>query len=288
MRTARGILAALVVAALAGCAAMSRPVPQPLRLATYAYPAYDREQALAGLAALIRDETGRPVTTTLYPTPDALAQAIRDGRVDVAMTNLAAFLAVADAPAVQPLATLDAPAATLDGYRGVLLARREAGVRALADLPGAARTLRYVETLPGSTSGALVQRGAFRAMGFDPDAFAGHAHAGTHDGAVEALMDGLADVAAAAEGPWIALRSSRPADAARLVQVWRSEPLPPGPVICVQTRATPCDTLGRRLVSGDPVARSAATALAAGWAETAGAETFKAYDPTDYAPFVGR
>lgn len=287
MRGLRGVIAAVSLLAT-GCVTAPDPEVAPLRLATYAYPAYDRERALAGLAALIRDETGRTVATTLYPTPDALAQAIRDGHVDLAMTNLAAFISVADDPDVQPVAMLDVPAATLDGYRGVLLARREVGVATLADLPGAAGTLRYVETLAGSTSGALVQRGAFRAAAFDSAAFAAHAHAGTHDGAVKALMEDRADIAAAAERPWLQMQADRPAEAARLVQVWRSEPLPPGPVICVRAPTSPCDALARRLTSPDPAARTAAVALAAGWAETKGAERFAPYDAENYAAFVER
>lgn len=281
---------ALMAALLSGGCATARPEasPEPVRLATYAYPAYDREQALSGLAALVRDQTGRPVVTTLYATPNALAGAIRDGHVDLAMTNLAAFISIADDPDVQPLAVLAVPAATLDGYRGVLLARRDAGVAGLADLAGQASRLRYVEVLPGSTSGALVQRDAFRGAGFDIDAFARLDHAGTHDAAVEALVTGQADLAATAEAPWIARRRADPEGVAGLVELWRSPPLPPGPVICVQGPTMPCGALGRRLPQGDMLARQAARSLAAGWAETEGAAAFDAYDPAPYAPFLRR
>lgn len=284
------VIAALAAVLLVGGCATARPeTPQePVRLATYAYPAYDREQALGGLAALVRDQTGRPVDITLYATPNALAGAIRDGHVDLAMTNLAAFISVADDPDVQPLAVLAVPAATLEGYRGVLLARRDAGVAGLADLPSQASRLRYVEVLPGSTSGALVQRDAFLSAGFDVDAFAQLDHAGTHEAAVQAVLSGQADLAAAAEGPWIALRRADPDQVAGLVELWRSPPLPPGPVICVRGPTMPCDALGRRLPQGDPLARQAARSLAAGWAETEGATAFDAYDPAPYAAFLRR
>lgn len=94
----------MLVAALLAAA----PAP-PLRLATYAYPAYDRSQALAPLARLIEAETGRSVSITLYPSPEALTKAIRERRVDVAMTNLATYIDASRDPAVRTLAVLQVP-----------------------------------------------------------------------------------------------------------------------------------------------------------------------------------
>lgn len=266
-------------------AALAATSATPLRLATYAYPAYDRREALAPLARLIEAETGRPVEISLLGSPEELATALRERRVDIAMTNLAAYLQAASEPAIRPIAMLDVPPQTLEGYRGVLLARRAAGLTTLADAGAQAPRLRYMEVLPGSTSGALVQAAALRGVASKQVRFRSVVQAGTHDKALAALLSDDGDVAALAEGHWRALQHSDPAGAARLVELWRSDPLPPGPIVCVQHARTPCDRIGARLLSGGAHMRTAAAALAKGWSETAGALSFTRVRPNTYRAF---
>lgn len=269
-------------------AALAASTAAPLRVATYAYPAYDRRQALAPLARLIEDETRRPVEVLLLASPDELAAALRAGKADVAMTNLASFIDASRSKAVRPIAMLAVPPKTLDGYRGVLLARRGAGVRTLGDLTTAAARLRYAEVLPGSTSGAMVQAEALRQAGGDRQGFAALDQAGTHDAALDRLLSDRSDVAALAEGPWRTLQTTRPAEAQELVQLWRSEPIPPGPVVCVQAPTTPCAKIAKRLLRRDPAPRAAAIDLAKGWSETAGATGFVPVQARIYQAFTAR
>lgn len=255
---------------------------QPLTLATYAYPRYDREKALAPLGELIGRELGRPVKLRLYPSPTALADALAAGEVDLAMTNLAAYAAIGGRPEVRAVAVLDVPAATLERYRGVLVARAETGLSSLADIRAKAGALRYAEVLPGSTSGALVQAGALSEGGKIAIRFAQARHAGTHEAALDELLAGRADVAALAEEPWRKLMAERPEQAASLREVWRSPPLPPGPVVCVHKATLDCAQVARLLTGPS----DAAVSLAAGWSETAGATAFRPVPAAFYAGFV--
>lgn len=268
--------------ALLLAAQLSAAAP-PLKVATYAYAKYDRVAALTPLAERLGQALGRPTQVVLLPTPDALAEAIRAGEVDVAMTNLAAYLAVQTDPRVQAVAVLDVPAATAGLYRGVLVARREAGVAAMDDLPGKAHRLRYAEVLPGSTSGALVQAAALREAGVVISGFKEVRQAGTHEAALAALRAGDADLAAFAEEPWRRLKAQNPQATTSLVELWRSDPLPAGPVVCLQAVTTPCDEIETLMLSD---AISTASDLAKGWSETEGAVRFKAYDDRPYAPFA--
>ena len=256
----------------------------PLKVATYAYPKYDRAAALKPMADQLGAALGRETQVVLLETPDALAQALRAGEVDVAMTNLAAYLAVRSDPKLQAVAVLDVPAATAGRYRGLLLARRQAGVTAMAELPAKAAGLRYAEVLPGSTSGALVQAAALRQVGLAPGGFAQVTQAGTHEAALAALLTGTADLAALAEEPWRQLKAQDAQAAEGLVELWRSAPLPPGPVVCVQAATTPCDEIGTLLLSGG--ADTAAVGVAKGWSETEGAVRFKGYDAGPYSSFL--
>lgn len=276
----------MALALIAATGARAAPAPQPLRLATYAYPAFDRRAALAPLAGLVAHAAGRPVVVTLYPDPDALAAAVRAGQADLAVTNLAAFTQVAGLPGARAIAVLAPPAATLERYRGVLLVRRDTGPASLAALRPLAGQLHYAEVLPGSTSGALVQAEALRIAGIRRGAFRSLTHAGTHEAALASLIDGTAGLAALAEGPWLALQARSPEIASGLVPLWRSAPLPPGPIVCMASPRVPCQRIAGALLASRPASRAAAKMLARGWSETAGADRFIRVRPARYAPFM--
>jgi ABC-type phosphate/phosphonate transport system substrate-binding protein len=279
------INACLAAALLSSSTPAVAPAP-PVRLATYAYPAYDRRAALAPLARLVERVSGRPVTILLYATPELLATAVQNGDTDLAVTNLAAFARVARLPGARAVAVLAPPPATQERYRGMLLAQRETGLATLADLGRMATRLRYVEVLPGSTSGALVQAEALRRAGTCRGAFRETGHAGTHEAALAALITGTADVAAVAEGPWLALQAQSPETASRLVPLWRSPPLPPGPILCMASATMNCGRIASALTADRPASHAAARMLARGWSETSGARSFVRVDARRYAPFI--
>lgn len=264
---------ALIAGLLALAATGATAEPRPLIFATYHYARYDRAMALTPMAEHLGFALGRKVTVRVLESPDALAAAIREGQVDVAVTNLSAYLASAEAPTTRPVAMFDVPPATLDGYRGVLLARVGVDLKASG--------LRYVRVIPGSTSGALVQEAWARGRGLSlTDA----GFAGTHDGAMNRLLDGSADIAALAEEPWRTLKAQKPAEAAKLVELWRSDPIPPGPVVCVQSADIACDAVATALTN--PAAASPAEALSKGWSETAGATRLIPVAPETYSTFL--
>lgn len=232
---------------------------------------------------MIERVSGRSTQIVLLDTPDALADAVCSGDVDVAMTNLGAFVKIRSCPEVKAIAVLDTPSAVLDTYRGVLISRRDVGVATLDELAARAGGLHYSEVLPGSTSGALVQRAILRSVKTKPSSFLSVRQAGTHDAALDDLLTGRSEVAAVAEEPWRNLLAKYPALAAQLHLLWRSEPLPVGPVVCKHSLRTSCDAIQSALLgpSGGDVAGS----LSNGWRETEGAIRFRAYDPASYDAF---
>lgn len=270
----------MILALLAAWASPVDATPA-LRVGTYDYPSYDRSAALTPLALLVERASGRRAEIRLLATPEALAKALCRGEIDMAMTNLGAFVETGPCPAVAPIAVLNTPTAVLDRYRGVLLVRSDSRIASLDTLGARAGELRYTEVLPGSTSGALVQAAALRGTGRAPT-FAARRHAGTHDGALADLLAGRADVAALAEGPWRKLQAENPTAAGTLRQIWRSDPLPPGPLVCRDQAPVPCAAIRRALLAEDG---AVAVALSKGWTETEGATRFEAYDSIRYAPF---
>lgn len=270
---------AVLLAAVAAMPAVAGD-PPPLVLATYAYAKYDRAAALRPLAEHLATRLGAQVDVVVHESPRALAEAIRAGRVDLAATNTFVFLAVRDDPTVHAGAVFDVPAESLDGYRGVLVARRER-VPDMAALLQDAFALRYAQVLPGSTSGGLVQDLYLASLGVAPSRLADRRNAGTHDAALAQLDNGTADIAALAEEPWRLLRAHSP-DAKRLVELWRSPPIPPGPIVCRDSARISCGHAASILRTLDRDAPAAFASLAAAWSEAAGARRLVAVDDDAY------
>lgn len=276
----------LVAALLAAISAPVVAADAPLVLGSYAYPTLDRAVALAPLADLVGAATGQPVEIRLYADPDAIAAALAAGDVDVAVLNLGAWLGAAPTPGLVPLATLQPSAEVQDRYRAVLLARPGLGITRLAEVSAAAPGLRLAAVLRGSTSGGLVQITALREAGGAVPAPLAVSYAGSHEAALAMLLDGSADLAALAETPWRKWLAANPDAAQRAVEIWRSEPLPAGPVVCRPSPRVDCARLTAALAEDSAALHAAAQGIAQGWPELAGAERFVAYDAARYAALI--
>ncbi|MBO9661563.1 PhnD/SsuA/transferrin family substrate-binding protein [Dokdonella sp.] len=250
-------------------------------LATYAYPKYDRAAALQPLADVLAARLKTPVTVRLFDSPRALVEAVRSGAADLAVTNTFAGLALLDAAQAQPLAVFEVPRATAERYRGVLLARVGAGPDDDGALARTAAQWRIAQAVRGSTSGGLVQDLHLAALGRRAD-YAALNYAGTHEGALAALRAGEADVAALAETPWRDALAREPALASQVRELWRSPPIPPGPLVCRDGGRLSCPAARALLLELHREAPAALAALAGAWSEAAGATRLVAVDRAGY------
>ena len=209
-------------------------VPRPWVVATYAYPQRDRAAAIQPLADYLGMRARHSVQIRLFDSPTALVEALRRGEVDVAVPNLHGYLQARRAS--EPLTTLpvpQVPTLQADRYRAVLVAR--AGLEAPGELERQAERLRLVLVGRDSASGGFVPVRELRRRGLEPGtAFAHLAYAGSHAAALDAVASGRADVAALAADVHDAARPTG------LVELWRSDPIPPGPLLCHPAADVPC------------------------------------------------
>jgi phosphonate transport system substrate-binding protein len=275
--------AALLAAALSCYAAATNP---PLVVGSYAYPGLDRVAAIKPLARLVAKETGQPVKIRLYDDPDQLAAAITAGEVDVAVANLGAWLRMAGDPAVEPLGLVLPPARVQSRYRAVLLARHDLPAQSLAEIGVQASGLRLAAVMPGSASGGLVQITAVTQANTAPPQWHSVSFFGSHEGALAALVNDMADLAAVAEAPWLEWQAAQEANAGSqkgLRVVWQSPPLPSGTLACRASPRLDCAALSAALIRPTADVRRAAFNLGRGWPEWAGARAFAPYDHKLYA-----
>lgn len=246
--------------------------PRAWVIATYAYPQRDRAAAIQPLADYLGLRARHPVQVRLFDSPTALVDALRRGDVDVAVPNLHGYLQARRAS--EPLTTLpvpQVPALQADRYRAVLVARQ--GLEASGELERQARTLRLALVGRDSASGGFVPVRELRRRGLEPGtAFAHLAYAGSHAAALEAVASGRADVAALAADVYDADRPTG------VVELWRSDPIPPGPLLCRPAADVPCQQFTAWLLEAHDQAPAVMAALRAGWPEFGDAQRFTVPD----------
>lgn len=256
----RSCLVSCLLALLMAGAATAAP---PLVVGSYAYPGRDRAAAIAPLGELIARRSGREVQWRLWPSPSALVAGFRAGEADVIVPNLHAFLQAREEAVILPVP--EVPAAQADRYRSVLVAR---GVARLDDLPRHAPGLRLALVSADSATGGFVPRARLRALGLEDTQFAAVLQAGSHEAVLAALREGEADVAGLAADVYDADRPDG------LQELWRSEPLPPGPLLCRRDADVPCGDIADWLLAAHRDAPEVMRALRAGWPEFGEAERF--------------
>ncbi|MBD9479197.1 PhnD/SsuA/transferrin family substrate-binding protein [Pseudoxanthomonas sp. PXM02] len=247
----RSVLALLLALTVLPTSAKEE-VRKPWVVATYAYPERDRAAAIQPLADYLAKRGRHPVQA---------------GQVDVAVPNLHGYLqARRDVPQATTLPVPQVPAAQADRYRTVIVAR---DVASLAALKTQAGQLRLALVGRDSASGGFVPTQYLRSQGLDPEkAFASVAYAGSHAAALQAVVEGHADVAALAGDVYAA---ARPDDVNVL---WRSDPIPPGPLLCRATTEVPCQAIAAWLLEAHREDPSVMAALRAGWPEFGDATVF--------------
>ncbi len=243
--------------------------PEPLVVATYAYPKRDRIAAIRPLADYLAARSGRAVEVRLLPSPTALIEAMGRGEVDIAVPNLHGYLQSRNLrDLVVALPVPEVPPAQADRYRAVLVAR--AGIDSIETLQRQASGLRLVLVGADSASGGFVPARRLRELGLDPvRGFTALAYAGSHAAALEALAGGKADVAALAADVFDAQAP------ANVHELWRSAPIPPGPLLC-RTAAMSCTDVSSWLMESGRRDPRVMAGLRYGWPEFG--------DATDFAP----
>lgn len=262
----RSALVLLLALAVLPVSAKDEP-RTPWVVATYAYPERDRLAAIQPLADYLAKRGRHPVQVKLFPSPTALVQAMRDGQVDVAVPNLHGYLqARRHIAQATTLPVPQVPASQADRYRAVLVARE---VASFAELKAKAGSVRLALVGRDSASGGFVPVQHLRSQGLDPaKAFASVVHAGSHAAALQAVVDGRADVAALAGDVYDA---SRPDG---IHELWRSDPIPPGPLVCRATTDVPCQYIAAWLLDAHREDPSVMAALRVGWPEFGDATVF--------------
>ncbi|HTN31310.1 MAG TPA: phosphate/phosphite/phosphonate ABC transporter substrate-binding protein [Pseudomonas sp.] len=206
-----------------------------LRLASVPEKRLDSQQHdFQPLIRLLSDGLGLPVQLVPTSSYAGAIDAVVSGGVDLAILGPAAYLQARQRDAgIEAFATpvLTQGYFTPAGahYQALLLVRADREFQALDDLRGS----RVALSDPSSTSGSVIPQLEFPAVVGRPLAqfFAGQLYAGSHDRALDALLDGKVD-AAFVSSPQADDYLRRGLISTRSLQVlWRSQPIANDPLV---------------------------------------------------------
>lgn len=186
------------------------------------------------LASMLSQGLGMPVRLLHTSSYDGVIDAVVSGGADIAKLGPASYLlAWQSNPDIEPFATLAAARGHFSPggsyYHSLLLVRSDNDVSAIEDLRGR----RVALSDPVSTSGALIPRYEFSAEVGEPlgSYFSGQVYAGSHDRALDALLEGRVDAAFVSSKRADEYLARGLIDTDTLNILWRSEPLHHDPLV---------------------------------------------------------
>lgn len=248
----------LLLAAVVAVSASAQDKPRLGKLASTdkiimgIVPAEDPREALEKqkeVEAYISQYTGRPVQTFAASDYTAVVEAMRGGKVHVALFGPFSYvLAAHRADAVPLVVSINKDGSTT--YRSYLTTTpkiaAELGLKtgvdqALEGIEGLRKVFdklapfkkkfTFTFTDPASTSGFAVPRHAMHRIGADPkDWFKRIGYVGSHDAGQLVVKNNIIDFAACWDGTYHRMRDDGRTSDKDVVVVWKSDPIPESPV----------------------------------------------------------
>jgi len=228
-------------------------------------PAEDPREALAKQKTLeeyLNKHTGLKVETFAATDYTAVVEAMRAGRVHIALFGPFSYVMAAErADAVPLVVSINKDGTT--SYRSYLTTTPKIAAdlglqtgydNALEGVDGLREMFRKLETHkkkfsftftdPASTSGYAVPRHAMHSIGVDPkDWFRTIGFVGSHDAGQLVVRNNIIDFAACWDGTYHRMRDDGRTTDANVVIVWKSSPIPESPV--AYRRDLPADLVAK-------------------------------------------
>jgi len=190
-----------------------------------------QEEVFDSLSAYLTSEIGIPVelirTTGYGPTIEAMrAKKIDFGRSGGSFTYLIAH-EKAGAEAIIQRGTSAGPGI----YSSIIVTSPETGIESLEDLKTRQHELVFAFVDPASTSGHLIPRSGLESNGIDPDDFRQTIFTMSHTNSAMTLVSAKVDVGGMSRSTYERLIEAGRIKPEDLVILWKSKPIPTGPII---------------------------------------------------------
>jgi phosphonate transport system substrate-binding protein len=224
---------------LAGCSPREMPPPPGGRPAFLRIGYTPSEEAVSDRTAanqalaryLERRLPGLKVTLVRTPSYGPAVEAMSRGEIDLMGLPPFAYVLASKSDPVEAIAVTGTAQTGPRTYQSALITHRRTGITRLADLPAAAKPLRFNFTDPASNSGHLVPQARLAELGLITERdFAATEFTLSHIVSVFNVAFGRADVAGVSDSVLQRLIAKGRVRREDIVTLWTSDPLPNGPI----------------------------------------------------------
>lgn len=176
----------------------------------------------------LEQQLGMPVVPFVATDYNGIIEALRAGKLDVAYLGPFSYVLATSVAEVEAFAVAVTKKTGQSAYKSVILARKNSGIRELADLKG--RTFAFVD--PSSASGHLFPKAGLEQAGFVPaELFSRVIFSGSHDASILAVENRKVDAAAVADRIFASAVAKGVVKQDDFQQVWSSRAIPESPMV---------------------------------------------------------
>ena len=226
-RTALG--AALVLTVCAGLPQHASAQPRALTIGLI--PAEDSQAMIESSRQVLdalQQQLGMPVKPFVATDYNGVIEALRAKKLDVAYLGPFSYVLASSVAEVEAFSVAVTKKTGQSAYRSVILARKDSGLRSVAELKG--RNFAFVD--PSSASGHLFPKAGLQQTGLDPDAYFGRVvFSGSHDASILAVANKKVDAAAVADRIFNSAVAKGTVKQDDFVVLWSSRPIPESPMV---------------------------------------------------------
>jgi phosphonate transport system substrate-binding protein len=257
-----------------------------LVIATYQYGDNTRITNIEPFAAHLSEAAEVKTEVKSYATVHELLEAMKKNEVDVAFINTFGYLLSREvSQAYEISAALHLPDAAASVYRSVIVSPKANHTTTLNDAVDRAGDHYLVLVSPGSTSGNLVPRLKLASMlPDDPEKFFVEVqYAERHDAALKLALEEKFAIASCGSDEYYKLG----ADTAKFDLLWKSEPIPLGPVLVNKNLSENLKiSLQKALLALDKENPEALNSIKSGWTEAGPADRYMIITPAYYESLI--
>lgn len=176
----------------------------------------------------LEKQLGMPVEPFVATDYNGIIEALRSGKLDVAYLGPFSYVLAASVADVEAFSVAVTKKTGQSAYHSMILARKDSGIKDLADLKG--RTFAFVD--PSSASGHLFPKAGLEKAGYDPEKlFSRVIFSGSHDASILAVANGKVDAAAVADRILASAVAKGVVKQDDFQVVWTSQPIPESPMV---------------------------------------------------------
>lgn len=226
-RTALGAALVLTV-----CAGLPQHVSaQPRALTIGLIPAEDSQAMIESSRQVLdalQQQLGMPVKPFVATDYNGVIEALRAKKLDVAYLGPFSYVLASSVAEVEAFSVAVTKKTGQSAYRSVILARKDSGLRSVAELKG--RNFAFVD--PSSASGHLFPKAGLQQTGLDPETYFGRVvFSGSHDASILAVANRKVDAAAVADRIFNSAVAKGTVKQDDFVVLWSSRPIPESPMV---------------------------------------------------------